>query len=207
MITDCDTEPQLNHVENKYLSIFQNAVEGIFLTTSNGRYLDVNPALVALYGFTSPEELIDHFKDIKQELYVDPKRRDEFVRILKRDKKVTGFESQVRKKNGEIIWITENARAVYGENGEISYYEGTVMDISARKQAERDLEVQRAYFSQLFENSPQAIVIIDKNRNVISCTKGFEGLFGYRSVDIVGFGVRSLIPFLPAAHAGRSSQD
>ncbi len=192
-MNNCDTEPKLNNVENKYLSIFHNAVEGIFLTTSNGRYLDVNPALVALYGFTSPEELIYHFKDIKQQLYVDPTRRDEFVRILKRDKKVTGFESRVRKKDGEIIWITENARAVYGENGEISYYEGTVMDISDRKQAERDLEVQRAYFSQLFENSPQAIVIIDKNRNVISCNQGFEGLFGYRSVDVVGFGVRALI--------------
>ena len=190
---NCDTEAKLNHMETKYLSIFHNAVEGIFLTTPLGRYLDVNPALATIYGFSSPSELICYFKDIKQQLYVDPERRDEFSRILKRDGKVTGFESQVRKKEGDIIWITENARAVYGKNSEISYYEGTVMDISARKQAERDLEVQRAYFSQLFENSPQAITIIDKKRNVVSCNKGFEALFGYRSVDIVGFGVRALI--------------
>ncbi len=179
--------------EKKYQDIFYNAIEGIFLTTPSGRYLDVNPALAAIYGFASPEELIRHFKDIKHQLYVDPKRRDEFARILHRDAKVTNFESQVRKKNGEIIWITENARAVYDQEGEISYYEGTVMDISDRKRAERDLRIQRANFSQLFENSPQAIVIIDKNRNVVNCNKGFEALFGYRGVDIVGFGMRALI--------------
>ncbi len=187
------TDAESNHAEKRYRSIFHNAVEGIFLTTPRGRYLDVNPALAAMYGFSSPNEMIHHFKDIKQQLYVDPGRRDEFTRILKRDKKVTGFESQVRKKDGEVIWITENARAVHGENGKISYYEGTVMDISARKQAERDLEVQRAYFSQLFENSPQAIVVIDKKRNVVGCNKAFEELFGYRSEDILGFGMRTFI--------------
>jgi Amt family ammonium transporter len=82
---------------------------------------------------------------------------------------------------------------VYGDNGEISYYEGTVMDITDRKRAENDLEIQRAYFSQLFANSPQAIVIIDTRRNVINCNAGFEQLFGYRAVDIVGFGMRALI--------------
>lgn len=183
----------MTSTEKKYRSIFQNAVEGVFLTTPHGRYLDVNPALAHIYGFTSAEELIAHFKDIKKELYVDPGRRDQFIRILERDKKVIGFESQVRRKNGEVIWITENARAVFGDNGEIGYYEGTVMDVTGRKQAERDLEVQRAYFSQLFANSPQAIVIIDTGRNVINCNRGFEELFGYRAVDIVGFGMRALI--------------
>ena len=188
-----DTITNAIDTEEKYSKIFRNTVEGIFLTTPSGTYLDVNPALAGIYGFSSPEELIRHFKDIRQQLYVDPERRDAFIRILKRDAKVINFESRVRKKDGEIIWITENARAVYDKDGEISYYEGTVMDISDRKQTEKDLEVQRAYFSQLFENSPQAIAIIDRKQNVINCNRGFEVLFGYRSVDIVGFGMRPLI--------------
>ena len=188
-----DTITNAIDTEEKYHKIFRNTVEGIFLTTPSGTYLDVNPALAAIYGFSSPEELIQYFKDIRQQLYVDPERRDEFTRILKRDAKVVNFESRVHKKDGEIIWITENARAVYDKDGEISYYEGTVMDISDRKQTEKDLEVQRAYFSQLFENSPQPIAIIDRKRNVINCNSGFETLFGYRSVDIVGFGMRPLI--------------
>jgi Amt family ammonium transporter len=187
------TTARLADVEQRYRSIFNNAVEGIFLTTPVGTYLDVNPALAEIYGFSSSEELINHFKDIKQQLYVDPGRRDEFISILKREKEITGFESQVRTKDGAVIWITENARAIFADNGEVSYYEGTVMDITSRKQAELDLEIQTAYFTQLFANSPQAIVIIDMHRNVVNCNKGFEDLFGYNSTDIIGFGMRTFI--------------
>jgi len=176
-----------------YRHLFDNAVEGIFLTTPDGRYLDVNTALANIYGFSSPHDLITHCRDIKRQLYVEPERRDQFIHLLGRDNKVIGFESQVRKKDGEVIWITENARAVHDDHGRISHYEGTVMDITDRKRTEADLEVQRAYFSQLFANSPQAIVIIDTRRNVVNCNRGFEELFGYRAVDIIGFGMRALI--------------
>lgn len=179
--------------EQRYQNFFRNAQEGIFLTAPNGRYIDVNPALATIYGFSSPEELIAYFQDIRQQLYVDPGRRDTFIRILERDKLVSGFESQVRKKDGKRIWITENARAVYDEGGMVRYYEGTVMDITARKETEAELAVQRAYFSQLFANSPQATVIIDTGRNVIDCNQSFAELFGYRAVDIIGFGMRALI--------------
>jgi Amt family ammonium transporter len=188
-----ETTARLADVEQKYRNIFNNAVEGIFLTTPGGTYLDVNPALAKIYGFTSSDDLIDHFRDIKQELYVDPGRRDEFVAILKKEKEVVGFESQVRKKNGEVIWITENARPVFTDTGEVSFYEGTVMDITSRKQVEINLEIQTAYFTQLFANSPQAIVSIDMHRNVVNCNKGFEDLFGYNSADIIGFGMRTFI--------------
>lgn len=187
------TTARLIDAKQRYRSIFNNAVEGIFLTTPFGTYLDVNPALARIYGFSSPGELIRHFKDIKQQLYIDSGRRDEFISILKREKEIAGFESQVRKKNGEVIWITENARAIFADNGEVSYYEGTVVDITARKQAEMDLEIQTAYFTQLFANSPQAIVIIDMHRNVVNCNRGFEDLFGYASTDIIGFGMRTFI--------------
>nr|WP_321464409.1 EAL domain-containing protein [uncultured Desulfobulbus sp.] len=177
----------------RYRSLFNNALEGIFFTTPDGRYLDVNPTLARIYGFSTPKELINHFKDIKHQLYVKPERRDEFITTLQRDSQVIGFESQVRKRSGEIIWITENARAVLDDSGDISYYEGTVMDITARKQAQLELEIQRVFFSQLFDNSPQAIIIIDTERNVVNCNHGFEQLFGYRAVDIIGFGMRALI--------------
>ena len=177
----------------RYRSLFNNALEGIFLTTPDGRYIDVNPTLAHIYGFSTPRELISHFQDIKHQLYLKPERRDEFITTLERYNKVIGFESQVRKRNGTIIWISENARAVYDESGAIRYYEGTVMDITARKLAEQELEIQRVFFSQLFDNSPQAIVIIDTQRNVVNCNHGFEQLFGYRAMDIIGFGMRALI--------------
>ncbi len=187
------TEERLRGAERKFRSIFENAVEGIFQTTPAGRYMDVNPSLARIYGFATPAELIEHFKDIKNQLYVDPGRRDEFVRIMDAYNEVWNFESRIRKKGGEIIWISENARAIFNEEGEIDHYEGTVVDVTERKRAEEALEAQRAYFRQLFENSPQAIILIDSNRNVLDANKGFEELFDYRAADMKGFGMRSFI--------------
>ena len=80
-----------------------------------GRSVDANPALAHIYGYESPEALIAFLRDISRQLYVDANRRDEFVQIMKTRGSVTGFESQVYRKTGEVIWISENARAVIGE--------------------------------------------------------------------------------------------
>ncbi len=186
-------ERQLQDAEKKFRSIFFNAVEGIFQTTPDGRYLDVNPALAGIYGYASTRELIESFQDIKSQLYVDPGRRDEFVRIMEQDHEVWEFVSEVRRKDGSHIWISENARAVYDDSGKVAYFEGTVVDITRRKRAEDALEAQRELFTQLFANSPQAIVLTDMERNVMDANRAFEHLFGYRAEEIRGFAVRSFI--------------
>ena len=131
--------------ERRYRSLFDNAIEGIFRTTADGRYLEANPALAQIYGFDSPEELIATLRDIRRQLYVDPTRREEFMRLVKMHGSITGFESQVYRKNGEIIWISENARAVFDDAGEVLYYEGTVEDITERKLYQARIEQQANY--------------------------------------------------------------
>uniref|UniRef100_I2PWH0 PAS domain S-box/diguanylate cyclase (GGDEF) domain-containing protein n=1 Tax=Desulfovibrio sp. U5L TaxID=596152 RepID=I2PWH0_9BACT len=186
-------EDRLRDAERKYRSIFENAVEGIFQTTPAGRYLEVNRTLARIYGFTSVAEMREFFRDIRNQLYVDPRRRDDFVRELASHDQVRDFESEIRKKDGTVIWISENARVVRGADGLPAYYEGTVVDITDRKRAEAALATQRAYFTQLFANSPQAITLIDMHRNIVDANKGFEALFGYRTADIQGFGMRAFI--------------
>ncbi len=186
-------EDRLRDAERKYRSMFENAVEGIFQTTPGGRYLEVNRTLARIYGFDTVDAMTRFFRDIKNQLYVDPGRRDDFVRELAAHDQVLDFESQIRKKDGTIIWISENARVVRGADGEPLYYEGTVVDITARKRAEEELATQRAYFTQLFANSPQAIALIDMHRNIVDANKAFEALFGYRAADIQGFGMRTFI--------------
>jgi PAS domain S-box-containing protein len=127
----------LERAEAKYRSIVENAVEGIFQTSPDGKYLSANPALARIYGYASPEELRQSIGDIERQLYVDPTRRDEFVHLMERDGVVTGFELEIHCKDGSVIWISENARAVRDSHGSIEYYEGTVIDISARKESER----------------------------------------------------------------------
>jgi Amt family ammonium transporter len=122
--------------EAKYRGIFENAVEGIFQSTPHGRYLSVNPALARMYGYRSPEDLINSITEIQSQLYVDPRRRSQFAEIMHRDGVVTGFESEVYHHDGRTIWISENARAVRSAAGSIQYYEGSAEDITGRKQAE-----------------------------------------------------------------------
>ena len=125
--------------EATYRSIVEHAIEGIFQTTPDGQYLLANPALADIYGYSSTDELRGNVKEIARQLYVDPDRRSEFVRLMNENDSVWGFESPIYRKDGTIIWISENVRVIRGENGEVLYYEGTVEDITARKRAEEEL--------------------------------------------------------------------
>jgi two-component system sensor histidine kinase/response regulator len=133
-------EEEMRQAEAKYRSIFENAVEGIFQTTPDGRYLSVNPALARIYGYETPEALISSLTDIGGQLYVHASRRAEFARLLQAHSTVSGFESQVYRRDGTVIWITETARVVCDTSGTLLYYEGTVEDITERKRAEAELQ-------------------------------------------------------------------
>ncbi|MBW4470210.1 MAG: EAL domain-containing protein [Stenomitos rutilans HA7619-LM2] len=132
-------EAALKQAEEKYRSIFENAVAGIFQTTPEGHYLTANSMLAKIYGYDSPAELVDTLTDIRHQLYVDPQRRDDFRCLLQAQDAVLDFESQVYRKDRRVIWISENARALRGSNGSLLGYEGTVEDITKRKQAETEL--------------------------------------------------------------------
>jgi two-component system sensor histidine kinase/response regulator len=125
----------LRQAEEKYRAIVENAVEGIFQTTPDGKFISANPALAKIYGVDSPQELIDHFTDIAHELYVDPTTRSRFVRLLEEHGSLSEFESQVRRKDGTVVWTSESARLVRNEEGRPLYFEGFVEDITPRKVA------------------------------------------------------------------------
>jgi diguanylate cyclase (GGDEF)-like protein/PAS domain S-box-containing protein len=132
-------EQSRQQAESKYRSIFENAVEGIFQTTTDGHYTTVNPMLAKIYGYDSPTDLITSLTDIETELYVDAQQRHTFVEHMVSDGAVIGYESAVYKKDGSIIWISESARTICDARGQIIGFEGTVEDITQRKQAEIEL--------------------------------------------------------------------
>jgi PAS domain S-box-containing protein/putative nucleotidyltransferase with HDIG domain len=135
-------EEALRKAEEKYRGIFENAIEGIFQTTPAGRYITANPALAHMFGYSSPEELVAGVTDIERQFYVDPNRRAEFKKRMEEGGEVIGFESQIYRKDGSVIWISENARAVRDERGKVLYYEGFIGDITARKRAEEQIQRQ-----------------------------------------------------------------
>jgi PAS domain S-box-containing protein len=150
------SEEALQQAEEKYRTIFENAVDGIFQTTPDGHYLSANPALARIYGYESPEELSANLSNIEQQLYVDSNRREEFRHSIQKYDTVSDFESQVYGKDGRVLWISENARAVRNAKGALLYYEGTVQDITRRKQAEEERERAKAELQQSKEAAETA---------------------------------------------------
>ncbi|MBZ8180235.1 adenylate/guanylate cyclase domain-containing protein [Oscillatoria salina] len=151
-------ESALRIAEQRYHSIVENAIDGIFQSTPEGHYLNVNPALARIYGYKSPQELIQSVENIDRQIYVDPNSREEFKAAIAANNSVSGFESQVYRRDGSIIWISETARAVKNDTGKLLYYEGIVSDITERKLAQKALELQKAQTEQLLLNIlPQPI--------------------------------------------------
>ena len=125
--------------KNNYYSLFDHLVEGIFRTTVEGHYLLANVALARIYGYDSPVELMASIKNIAERLYVGHDRRLEFVRLMQENDTLSGFESMIYRKDGTIIWIAENCRAVRDAQGKLLYFEGTVEDITERKRSEEQI--------------------------------------------------------------------
>ncbi len=133
-------EAGIKEAENKYRSIFENAIEGIFQASPDGRFLSANPALARILGYDAPEELLEDVTNLGLQVHVHPEQRAEILRLLQEREAVVGFEMQVYRKDGSTTWISENARAVKDAQGNLLYYEGTIEDISDRKRAEAALQ-------------------------------------------------------------------
>jgi len=136
---------QLADAELRYRSIFEDSVVGMFQTSIDGHYLAANLALAQLYGYESPSELMAGLSDIAGNLYVDPERREAFKQLIREHGRVTEFESEVYRRDGSRIWISEHAHVVYSPQGEALYYEGTVEDITAQHRYRQQLEYQATH--------------------------------------------------------------
>lgn len=131
-------EEALREAEQRYRSIFEEAVVGIFRTTPDGRFLAVNPTMASMLGYDSAEELISIVTDIDHQIYVDPGRRAEFTRAMQEQDTARNFEFEVYRKDGSKMWLSMNARAVRN-GGAVLYYDGSIEDITERKSLQEQL--------------------------------------------------------------------
>ncbi len=134
---------QVKESGEQYRSIFENAVEGIYKTSTDGRFLQANPALADILGYDSPGDLIQSITDIGIQLYVNPGQQQEFIKEIKTKHIVIGFPLELYRKDKTRIWVESNGRAIYDDNGELAGIEGFIVDISERKQME--IELRQAF--------------------------------------------------------------
>ena len=147
---------RIREAEEKYRSIFENAIEGIFQRSPDGRLISANPAFARIFGYNSPEDLMANVTDFVHDVYVDPDRGAELDRLMEIDGEVRNFEYRAHRKDGSQAWISVSARAVRDENGVLLYYEGMNEDITARKLSESRLKLAKEILETL--NRPNDIV-------------------------------------------------
>jgi PAS domain S-box-containing protein len=145
---------RLQEAEEKYRSLFENAVEGIFQTTVGGRLLTANPALARIAGYESPEELIADVSDLSRQIHANPEGRAEFVSLVRQHGAVTDYEHQIRRKDGTLMWLSSSARAIRDADGDLIGFEGRVVDISERKRAEEELRLSEERFRAQYKSFP-----------------------------------------------------
>lgn len=197
------TESALRLAEERYRSIVENAIDGIFQTDLEGNYLSVNPALAAVYGYDSPEALLAAQPNAKSQLYVDPDRRQQFVAALSQNDVVQNFESQVYRKDGSTIWISETARLVRDSTGNLVRYEGSVRDISDRKrveqerqQVEAELHAQQSFLNKVINAVPNAIFVKDPEGKYLAVNQAGVDLHGQTIEESLGRYDKDINPYI-----------
>lgn len=179
-------EEELRISEEKFRRIFENAAEGIFQTSMDRRILAANPACVKLLGYASSEELIANVTDVRK-LYAEPGRRLHLVRMVKEEGMVSDFEAIINKKDGSKIWVSINAHVLRDLKDKIVGLEGMVIDITHRKRAQKN-------FQMLIDGTPDAIIAIEQNSNILLINSKTEKMFGYIRDELLGRPYYILIP-------------
>jgi len=177
----------LRKTERKYRAIFENAVEGIYQTSPSGRFLSANPALARILGFKAAEELMSSIYDIGTQVYMEPVRRKEIQRLLEESGEVKNFVSKVRRRDGRIIWISENVRKITDPDGTVLCYEGSVEDITLRKKAEDQLK--RQAFHDPLTGLPNRALFLDHLRMAMERYRRRKYMFAVLYMDLDRFKV------------------
>jgi PAS domain S-box-containing protein len=180
----------LKESEEKYRRLFDNAVEGVFQTTPDGRFLSANPSLARILGYNSTSELIEHLQDIGKQHYLNPEDRGIFKRIMETDGGTNDFEVQLRKKDGSRIWASIKARAVRDETGNIHHFDGLLEDITERKHAEKALRESEERYRTILDEMSEGYHEVDLAGNFTFFNEAFLKLFGYSSDEMMGTNFR-----------------
>jgi PAS domain S-box-containing protein len=175
-------EQALRGAEAQYREMFENAADGFYQSTPEGKFLTVNPAMAEIWGYRSPQEMIDDIDDVAQR-YVEPGLREELKRLLEERGSVNGFEVEIYSRTGEKVYTSLSAREVRSPEGELLYYEGTVLDVTERKRAEKELQDSEARYRTLVETSPDAVMLVDFSYRVLTANQRAAAMLDYESPE------------------------
>lgn len=186
----------LKESEQKYRAIFQNAVEGIYQATPEGRLLNASPSLARILGYDSGDELVTRATDLSRDLYYDPADWERFSNEIGKSSEIRDFETRLRTKSGAPLWCLVSAKALRDEGGRVRYCQGFIIDISARKEAALELQRLRIHMQNIINGMPSALVGIDLDGRVIHWNHEAELITGTTADDAKGQPLTTAFPQL-----------
>ena len=174
-------EERIRESEARYRNIFENSVEGLYQSTPEGQFISLNPAMAHILGYETPEEVMATVTDIPSQLFADPADREKLERLLREKGVVHELEVLLRRRDGQPLWISENAREVRDEDGRPIMFEGSVVDISERKRTEEALRLTQ--FS--VDYSPVAIYWTDEQGRLYYVNESASKSLGYTNEELL----------------------
>ena len=169
--------------ERRYRELFDNIQEGIYVSTPQGRFIEVNDALVRILGYDSRQEVLQ--LDIATELYLSPTRRQELAEQLKQTGEMHNHEEVLRRKDGSHVHVYMNCYAMRDVNGGVIQHRGLMLDITGLRQSQTELQKERDFSGKIL-NHTQSLILVTDNEGLISyANRRWSGL-GFQQHQIVG---------------------
>ncbi len=179
--------------ERRYRELFDNIQEGLFFSTPNGRFIEVNDALVRMLGFSSREELLH--SDLRNQVYLEPERHDQLVSQMQRHGVLRNHEETLRKRDGALVHVLINAFAVRDAQDRILQYRGLMLDISGLKNFQAELQRERDFSGKILNNTQSLILVADVTGVVNYANRRWYDM-GFAQNQILGSPIEKL--FVPA---------
>jgi PAS domain S-box-containing protein len=175
-------EKLLAEAEERYRTVFENTVVGLYRTTLDGEIILANPALLKMLGFSSFKEMKNRRLD--RNGFDTKYPRSAFLEMMQTKNEIIGLESAWKKADGSTVYVKESAKAIKNENGEIIYFEGVVENITQQKLTELELNAVESKYETIFINANDAILLMDKDA-FIECNPRAEMMFGCSSQELL----------------------
>lgn len=169
-----------------YRALFLAATEGLYRSLPDGGWIDVNPALARIFGFASAEEMLVHTSAVRAtDMYVDPAHCARVLTMLQGQGRIENLRSQVRRRDGSLVWVAENGRCVRDAEGRILFFEGSMVDITAQIESETRLHQSETLYRTLVDSSHDGVFLIQRGQTLFA-NESLAVMLGYRAEDIVG---------------------
>jgi PAS domain S-box-containing protein len=177
-------ETKLRETEGHYKRLFEHVGSGVYISSKEGKFIDVNQALMDMLGYEDKQELLNI--DLSKDLYVKPEHRKKFQEMIEKEGRVIDYEVDFKRKDGCFIPVLLTSHVRYDQEGNIIGYEGINVDLSQRKKMERELREAHDFLNNIVQNSPNAVMSADLKGTMILWNKGAERMLGYGAEDVIG---------------------